>query len=216
MQDRWWKSRCLRARFAVCFLQPIFQLSKKSLWPSLWLRFLYLHTSDVHQHRFNRSRVTTSLQDTDSRSWSTKLARIKHVDLIQVLSDWLTYAADNAKARIPIRVWKMFGFYFIKRLWNAKATNLRYVSPTLSIQNVKMAVYLRKWSHNRFSPRLWSEVNNTCRRSLTQRSASWSTPVAPKVWVETEITVAKCQKWAMSRRSNAQTILRTATLAILA
>jgi len=69
-----------------------------------------------------------------------------------------------------------------------------YVSPTLSTQNVKMVVYLRKRSHNRFSPRLWSEVNNTCRRSLTQRSASRSNPVAPKVWVETEITVAKCQK----------------------
>jgi len=35
----------LRARFAVWYLQPILQLSKKSLWPSLWLRFLYLCAS---------------------------------------------------------------------------------------------------------------------------------------------------------------------------
>jgi len=87
----------------------------------------------------------------------------------------------------------MFGFYFIKRFWNAKVTNLRMFHAP-STQNVKMFVYLRKRSHNRFSPRLWSEVNNTCRRSLTQRSASWSSPVAPKVLVETEITVAKCEK----------------------
>jgi len=114
------------------------------------------------------------------------------VDLTQFLSDWLTYAADNAKASIPPPVWKMLGFYFIKRFWNSKVTNLRIFHPP-STQNVKMVVYLRKRSHKRFSPRLWSEVN-TCRRSLTQRSASWSSPVAPKVWVETEITVAKCQK----------------------
>jgi len=129
MQDRWWKSRWFKSKTCSMFLQPILQLSKQSLWPSLWLRFLYLHTSDVHQHTFNRSRVATSLQDTESRSWSTKLARIKHVDLIQVLSDWLTYAAVNAKARIPILVWKMFGFYFIKRFWNAKVTNLRMFHP---------------------------------------------------------------------------------------
>ena len=134
-----------------------------------------------------------SIHGTDSRSWSTKLARMKDVDLIQFLSDWLTYAADNAKAGKPPRVWKMFGFYFIKRFWNAKVTNLRMFHPP-STQNVKVVVYLRKRSHKRFSPRVWSEVNNACRRSLTQRSPSWSSPVAPKVWVETEITVANCQK----------------------
>ena len=74
------------------------------------------------------------------RRWSTKLARIKHVDLIQFLSDWLTYSADNIKARIPLRVWKMFGFYFIKRFWNAKVTNLRMFHPP-SLQ--KMWKWLR-------------------------------------------------------------------------
>jgi len=29
------------------------------------------------------------------------------------LSDWLTYEADNVKARIPQHVRKMFGFYVI-------------------------------------------------------------------------------------------------------
>jgi len=33
------------------------------------------------------------------------------------------------------------------------------------MQSVKTVVSLRKRSHNWFSPRLWSEVNNTCRRS---------------------------------------------------
>jgi len=51
----------LRASFVVWFLQPIFQLSKKSLWPSLWMLFLYLRASDVHEHTFNRSRVATLL-----------------------------------------------------------------------------------------------------------------------------------------------------------
>jgi len=36
---------------------PILQLSKESSWPSLWLRFLYLHSSDVQQHTFSRSGV---------------------------------------------------------------------------------------------------------------------------------------------------------------
>jgi len=29
------------------------------------------------------------------------------------------------------------------------------------------------------------KLRNTCRRSLTQRLVSWSSPVVPKVWVET-------------------------------
>jgi len=145
MQDRWWKSRWFKIK--VYFLQPIFQLSKKSL----WLRFLYLRASGVHRRTFNRSRVVTLLWHTDSRSWSTKLARIKDVNLIQFLSYWLTNAADNAKARTPPRVWKMFGLYFIKRFWNAKVTNLGMFHPP-STQNVKI-VYLRKRSHKRFSPR---------------------------------------------------------------
>ena len=40
------------ARSAVFIFQAILQLSKKSSRPSWWLRFLYLHASDVHQHTF--------------------------------------------------------------------------------------------------------------------------------------------------------------------
>jgi len=42
----------------------------------------------------------------------------------------IDYAADNAKAGIPPRAWKMFGFYFIKRFWNPKVTNLRMFHPS--------------------------------------------------------------------------------------
>jgi len=71
---------------------------------------LYLHASDVQQHKFNRRRVATSLQDPESRSRSAKVARIWDVDLVRFFSDWLTYAADNVKARVLQSVWKMFGF----------------------------------------------------------------------------------------------------------
>ena len=66
----------ISVRYAVCFFQPILQLSKESSWPSLWLRFLYLHVFDVHQHTFNRSRAATLRYDTDSQSGSTELARM--------------------------------------------------------------------------------------------------------------------------------------------
>jgi len=61
-----WESVCedldaifVSAESAVCFFQPILQLSKESSWASLWSRFLYLHASDVHQHTFSRNRVAT-------------------------------------------------------------------------------------------------------------------------------------------------------------
>jgi len=37
----------LRARFAVFCLQHVFQMSKKTLWPSVCLRFLYIRASGV-------------------------------------------------------------------------------------------------------------------------------------------------------------------------
>jgi len=70
--------------------QAILQLSKESWWPSVWLRFLYLHASYVHQHTFNRSRVATFLSDTDSRSRSTKLARMFTTTWIQLSNSWAT------------------------------------------------------------------------------------------------------------------------------
>jgi len=47
----------MSARSAVRSFQPILQSSMESARPSLWLRFLHLHASDVHQHTFNRRRV---------------------------------------------------------------------------------------------------------------------------------------------------------------
>ena len=47
---------------AVCLLQPILQLSKKSSMPPLSLHFCYVCTpADAYQHTFNRSRVATLL-----------------------------------------------------------------------------------------------------------------------------------------------------------
>jgi len=72
---------------------------------AIMIAFLYLHASDVHQHSFNRSLVTTVLyQDTDSQSRSPKLARMYDVNLVQFWNEWLMYAADNVKARIRQRV----------------------------------------------------------------------------------------------------------------
>jgi len=49
------KSSCenidaISAQSAVCLLQPMLHLIKKPSWPTLCLRFLYLHACDVHQH----------------------------------------------------------------------------------------------------------------------------------------------------------------------
>jgi len=61
-------------------------------------------------------------------------------------------------------------------------------------------LHLRKRSHNRILPaRLCSEG----RCSPTQRLVSWSNPVVPKVWVETQTKVEKGQK--MSRAEAGQT-----------
>jgi len=58
------KSACenldaISARSAVSLLEVMLHLSKKSLWPPLWLRMLYLHAYYLHQHMFNRIRVAT-------------------------------------------------------------------------------------------------------------------------------------------------------------
>jgi len=48
------------------------------------------------------------------------------VDLVQFLSDCLTYAADNVKARVPQRVQKVFGFNAVT--WDCGSTLLvRYL-----------------------------------------------------------------------------------------
>jgi len=77
----------------------------------------YLYTLLVYissQHTLNGSRVATLREDTDSQSRSIKLPRISNVDLVQFLSGLWTYVTDIVKARVPQRLWKMFGFYVIK------------------------------------------------------------------------------------------------------
>ena len=77
-----------------------------------------------------------------------------------------------------------------------------YVWHTQSAQSVKTVVYLRKRSHNRLilSARLCNKLRNrpTCRRSLTQRLVSWSSPVVPKVCIKTQRTVEEGNKLGLA------------------
>ena len=55
------------------------------------------------------------------RSWSAKLARILDGDLVQFLSDWLTYAADdNVETRVPNAFEKCLDF-MPQTLWSGTA-----------------------------------------------------------------------------------------------
>ena len=71
-----------------------------------------------------------------------------------------------------------------------------YVWHTQSTQSLKIFVYLRKRSQNRLLARLSNKLRNrpTCRRSLTQRLVSLSSPVVPTVWIKTQRRVEKGQK----------------------
>ena len=65
----------------------------------------------------NRRWVATLLEDTDSRKRSAKLPRIYKTWILSNswMTVWLMFTADSVMARVPQRVWKMFGFYVIKR-----------------------------------------------------------------------------------------------------
>jgi len=54
-----------------------------------------------------------------------------------------------------------------------------------------------------------------CRYSLTQWLVSWSIPVVPKVWVETQIRVAQGQNYAAPRRSKPELHIFKVTTACL-
>ena len=111
------------------------------------------------------------------------------MDLIQFLSDWLTYAADNLKARIPQRVWKIFGFHVIKhnemhcKSYKCPLNKLVYVWPTQSRQSVKIVVCEKEVT-------IYSRNGSAGFRNLTQEWVSWSNPVS----VETQTRVTKGQK----------------------
>jgi len=64
----------LSARSAVCLLQPILQLS---LWPPLWLRFFEFTCFWCTPTHFQSNPSSDFALDTDSRSWSTKLAHLR-------------------------------------------------------------------------------------------------------------------------------------------
>jgi len=62
------------------------------------------------------------------------------MDLVRFLSDWLTYAADNVKASVDLRVWKMFWFYFIKTLWNGTAVAFLCATCTNLASQIRLAM----------------------------------------------------------------------------
>jgi len=69
-----------------------------------------------------------------------------------------------------------------------------------AIQSVKMIVHLRKRSHNRILP---ARLCTKGRCIPIQQLVSWSSPVVPKVWVETQTKVEKSQKMGRAEASQA-------------
>ena len=112
------------ARSAVCFFQPTLQLSKESSWPSLWLRFLYLHASDVHQHTFNRSRVATLTPEVGLQN-----LRACKRGSGQFLSDWLTYAIDNINVRVTQCIWKILALTWAPETLGSRSRPLQLHIP---------------------------------------------------------------------------------------
>jgi len=56
------------------------------------------------------------------------------------------------------------------------------------------------------------KFRNTCRRNLTQRFFSWSSPVLPKVWVETQTKVEKGQNMDGPKARNWSCVFSTLCL----
>jgi len=98
--------------------------------------------------------------------------------------------------RINRKIHKYFKDNFLncKKLCMPSLNKPAYVWPTQSTQGVKIVVYLRKRSHNRLLPRFCNKLRNTCRRSLSQRLVSWSSPMVPEVWIKTRRRVENGQK----------------------
>ena len=101
----------------------------------------------------------------------------------------------------PQHVWKMFGFYVIKRYemrklhMSSKQTCICLTFDPLSLHKVwKWLWFCEKEATINYHHGSAAKFRNTCRRSLTQRLVRWSSPVVPKVRVETRTRVAKGQK----------------------
>jgi len=120
------------------------------------------------------------------------------VDLVQFLSDWLIYAADNVKARKPQHVWKMFGLYGIKcyemqKLHMSSKQTCTCLTHALYTKCENGCVCVNEATidfHHVFAVKL----RNTSRRNIKQRWVSWSIPVVPEASVETQTRATKGQK----------------------
>jgi len=105
-------------------MHPILHLSKKSSWPPLWLRFLFLHTSNVHQHTLNRSREATLLQDTDF------LSEVGLLQNLRACKTWILNKFRSFGWRMYLITWRLeffnafkksFDFMSVNAIWNATA-----------------------------------------------------------------------------------------------
>jgi len=74
-----------------------------------------------------------------------------------------------------------------------------------------MFVHLRKRSHNRLSSRLCTEA----KKYMSPQLVSWSIPVVLKVWVDTQTSMMKGQKWITPRRSKPELCIFNVTSACL-
>jgi len=130
MQDRWWKSRWFKSKTCgmrfVAYI-PVEQevivtviMIAFSIFAHFWCTLTQIQSkpSSNFASRHGLPKLVYKTCGHKTRGFYSSFER-------------LMYAADNAKARIPIRVSKMFGFYFIKRFWKAKVTNLRMFHPPL-------------------------------------------------------------------------------------
>jgi len=130
------------------------------------------------------------------------------MDLIQILSDWLTYAGDNVKARGLQRVWKLFGFYVIKRYemrklhMSSKQTCICWTFDPLSPHKVsKWLWFCENEATIDYQDGSAAKLKNTCRRSLTQRLVSLSSPKFPKYRSKPERGSRKVKKSVAPRWS---------------
>jgi len=129
MQDRWWKSRWFKSKICNMLFTAYIPVEQEVIVIVIMIAFFI----------FTRFWCTpTYIQSKPSSNFALRhgLPKLVYKTLAHnrrgsypIFERLIDYAADNAKARIPPRVWKMFEFYFIKRFWNAKVTNLGMFHP---------------------------------------------------------------------------------------
>jgi len=123
------------ARSAVCFLQPILQLSKKSSRPPWRLLFLYcIHTLWMY--------TNTARSIEAERRLCSEAMTSGEVGLLQnfrVLRKWTPFSSNfwainlrmwliNVNDRVFQRVWKMFGFTIIGKIfWRCSTCSVKFL-----------------------------------------------------------------------------------------